>query len=249
MIRLRRIFISKWKVKAQVVRSVVDDSYSHFLYTGSLFEQNIDTLWLISLEQVHTYFAQKRRKTGLLIRLMSASLLHRRITYCFLLLLLPTYSQLMKSNHQFKLLKVWTDEATGAPWDCFECTKWHIFRDAATQDHDISKCLYYVLITKAGRSFPNQMALFWAKAAFWSGDKEAHETAREDWELPSRRKRWDMRHWRETATPTAVKICGRRFKMSQVTKAGASVRSRCQRSWAHLMLALISTKAQLLSSH
>ena len=36
------------------------------------------------------------------------------------------------------MLKVWTDEATAAQWDCFEGTVWHIFRDAATQDNNIT---------------------------------------------------------------------------------------------------------------
>ena len=71
-----------------------------------------------------------------------------------------------------------------------------------------------------------------------------------DWKLTTRRKRWDIsRDWRGTTKPTAVKMCGRRFKMSQATKVGASVRPRCQRSWTQFMLILISTKTELWSSH
>ena len=44
----------------------------------------------------------------------------------------------------------------------------------------------------------------------------------QDRELAARRQRGDIsRDWRVTSTPTALKICGSRFKMSQATKAGA----------------------------
>ncbi len=41
---------------------------------------------------------------------------------------LPTSSWLERSNHQKKTVKIWTDEATAALQDCFECTDWHKFQ-------------------------------------------------------------------------------------------------------------------------
>ena len=55
------------------------------------------------------------------------------------LLLLPTYSQLIKRvKPSVKTVKVWTDEGIAALQDCFECTDWHMFRDATTQENLIS---------------------------------------------------------------------------------------------------------------
>ena len=54
-------------------------------------------------------------------------------------LLLPTSIKLMKRvQPSVKAVNVWTGEATSALPDCFECTNWKMFRDAATQDNDIS---------------------------------------------------------------------------------------------------------------
>ena len=66
---------------------------------------------------------------------------------------------------------MWTDEATAALQDCFECTDWHMFRDATTQEKHInleeytlsvtsyiSKCGDDVVITNTIKSFPNQKA-------------------------------------------------------------------------------------------
>ena len=65
-------------------------------------------------------------------------------------------------------------------------------------------------------------------------------------------KRRDIsRHWRGTPTPTALKTCGRQFKISQATKTEtppSCVRPCCRMSWAHFIIALISsTKTQLSS--
>ena len=54
-------------------------------------------------------------------------------------LLLPTYSQLIKTvTLSGKAIKVWTDEASAALQDVFKCTDGQTFRDAATQDNDLN---------------------------------------------------------------------------------------------------------------
>ncbi|ONI45397.1 hypothetical protein AN641_04270 [Candidatus Epulonipiscioides gigas] len=96
---------------------------------------------------------------------------------------------------------MWTDVATAALQDCFECTDCQMFKDAATQENHIdpekytssvtttyiSKCADDVVKIRSVTSFPNERA--WMngevralcrakKAAFKSGDKEAYNTAR-----------------------------------------------------------------------
>ncbi len=61
------------------------------------------------------------------------------------------------------------DEATAALQDCFECTDWQMFKDAATQENHIdleeytssvtsyiSKCADDVVKIRTVKSFPNE---------------------------------------------------------------------------------------------
>ena len=115
-----------------------------------------------------------------------------------------------------------------------------------------------VVITKKIRSFPNQRAwMNWVMRArakrarpkknlpFGQMTRKHASPQEQDWKLESRRQRGVIsRDWRRTSTQTALKICGRRFKMLQATKAGvppSCVRPHCRMSWTHFMLTLISS--------
>ncbi len=140
------------------------------------------------------------------------------------LLLLPTYTQLIKSVKPSETtIKVWTDEATAALQDCFKCTDWQMFRDDATQENHnnfeeytyISKCVDDVAITKAAHLFSNQKA--WVngdfrslsrakKAAFRSGDKKAYNTVRARQKTGIKEAKQRHQERLETSTPTTPKI-------------------------------------------
>ena len=147
-----------------------------------------------------------------------------------------------------------TDEATAALHDCFECTDWQMFRDAASQDNNIlesytssmtsyiSKCANDVRKYKDSKIIPQQECIHeWRGGSSFKsqqrclsvGDKEAYNatTKTEGWHERNKEEIW-AETW-GTATPAAVKICGRWFKMSQATKAEVSpscVRPHCRMS-------------------
>ncbi len=138
---------------------------------------------------------------------------------------------------------MWTDEATAALQDCFECTDWQMFKDAATQGNHIdleeytssvtsfiSKCADDVVKIRTVKSFPNEKAwmngevraLSRAKrAAFKSNDKEAYSTSRASLRagIKEAKRRHQQRLERDLNTNNS-KTCGRRSKVLQATKAG-----------------------------
>ncbi len=76
-------------------------------------------------------------------------------------LLMPTYTQLIKRvKPSEKTVKVWTDEATAALQDCFECTDWHATKDNHINLEEytswltsyISKCVDVVITMANGSS-------------------------------------------------------------------------------------------------
>lgn len=66
-----------------------------------------------------------------------------------------------------------------------------------------------------------------------SDDEEAHSTARARLKAGMKEAKMINRDWRGTSTPTAIQICGRRFKMSKATKAGAGI--MCEATFPYLL--------------
>ncbi|KAI5624293.1 gastrula zinc finger protein XlCGF28.1-like [Silurus asotus] len=116
-------------------------------------------------------------------------------------MLIPAYRPLIKrSKPVLKQVKTWPEGATSALQDCFECTDWDMFREAATYGDSInleeytssvtcyiSKCVEDVTISKTITTRSNQKPWMTANvrallkqrdSAFRSGDKAALKTAR-----------------------------------------------------------------------
>ncbi|KAK3534564.1 hypothetical protein QTP86_016659, partial [Hemibagrus guttatus] len=102
-----------------------------------------------------------------------------------------------RSKPVLKLVKTWPERAISALQDCFECTDWDMFREAATNGDTtdleeymssvtsyISKCIDDVTISKSITTRSNQKPWMTAKvlkssdSAFRAGDKDALRTAR-----------------------------------------------------------------------
>ena len=115
--------------------------------------------------------------------------------------LIPAYRPLVRrSRPAKKQVKTWPAGAISALQDCFECTDWHMFREAATTDGFIdleeytasvtgyiSKCTDDVTVTKSITTRSNQKPWMTAEVrallrardiAFRAGDKEALSIAR-----------------------------------------------------------------------
>ncbi|KAK3517023.1 hypothetical protein QTP70_030436, partial [Hemibagrus guttatus] len=114
------------------------------------------------------------------------------------LLIIPAYRPLIRcSKPVLKLVKTWPEGAISALQDCFECTDWDMFREAATNTNTtdlkeytssmisyISKCIDDVTISKSITT-SNQKLWMTAKvhallksrdSAFRVGDKDALRT-------------------------------------------------------------------------
>ncbi len=111
-----------------------------FIVAGDFNQTDLRTVLLKFLQHVHTATRGNNTLdhvtwTSLAARKLSPALiLVNQTTFpCFPCLLTPSW--LKGSNHQ---KKVQTGEATAALQDCFECTNWHMFRDAATQENHIN---------------------------------------------------------------------------------------------------------------
>ncbi|KAK2878201.1 hypothetical protein Q8A73_012383 [Channa argus] len=116
-------------------------------------------------------------------------------------MLIPAYRPLVRRSKPFlKQVKTWPAGATSALQDCFECTDWDMFREAATNGDSInleeytstvtsyiSKCVDDVTISKTITTRSNRKPWINANvcallkqrdAAFRTGDKTALRTAR-----------------------------------------------------------------------
>ncbi|KAK3529960.1 hypothetical protein QTP86_009346 [Hemibagrus guttatus] len=85
-------------------------------------------------------------------------------------MLIPAYRPLIRrSKPVLKLVKTWPEGAISALLDCFECTDWDMFREAATKGDTtdleeytssvtsyISKCIDDVTISKSITTRSNQ---------------------------------------------------------------------------------------------
>ncbi|KAL0153052.1 hypothetical protein M9458_051651 [Cirrhinus mrigala] len=116
-------------------------------------------------------------------------------------MLIPAYRPLLKlAKPVKKQITVWPDDATSTLQDCFQCTDWNMFREAATYNNHtdlheytetvtayIKKCIDDVTVTKTITTRANQKPWMTAEVrgllktrddAFRSGDKAALKTAR-----------------------------------------------------------------------
>ncbi len=116
-------------------------------------------------------------------------------------MLIPAYRPLLKlAKPVQKLITIWPDDATSTLQDCFQCTDWNMFKEAATYNNHtdlheytetvtayIKKCIDDVTVTKTITTRANQKPWMTAEVrgllktrdeAFRSGDKAALKTAR-----------------------------------------------------------------------
>ncbi|KAI3352932.1 hypothetical protein L3Q82_019495 [Scortum barcoo] len=108
-------------------------------------------------------------------------------------LLWSSFSQTFPGLHTWAC---WTEDASSALQDCFECTDWEVFKEGIDLDGYTSSVLSYlkfctdaVLPTKTIKVFPNQKPwldstvkplLKACEAAYRSGDKLAYNIARKE---------------------------------------------------------------------
>ncbi len=116
-------------------------------------------------------------------------------------MLIPAYRPLLKlAKPVQKLITIWPNDATSTLQDCFQCTDWNMFKEAATYNNHtdlheytetvtayIKKCIDDVTVTKTITTRANQKPWMTAEVrgllktrdeAFRSGDKAALKTAR-----------------------------------------------------------------------
>ncbi len=116
-------------------------------------------------------------------------------------MLIPAYRPLLKlAKPVQKLITIWPNDATSTLQDCFQCTDWNMFKEAATYNNHtdlheytetvtayIKKCIDDVTVTKTITTGANQKPWMTAEVcgllktrdeAFRSGDKAALKTAR-----------------------------------------------------------------------
>ncbi len=116
-------------------------------------------------------------------------------------MLIPAYRPLLKlAKPVQKLITIWPENATSTLQDCFQCTDWNMFKEAATYNNHtdlqeytetvtayIKKCMDDVTVTKTVTTCANQKPWMTAEVrgllktrdeAFRSGDKAALKTAR-----------------------------------------------------------------------
>ncbi len=116
-------------------------------------------------------------------------------------MLIPAYRPLLKLTKPVqKLITIWPENATSTLQDCFQCTDWNMFKEAATYNNHtdlqeytetvtayIKKCMDNVTVTKTITTHANQKPWMTAEVrgllktrdeAFRSGDKSALKTAR-----------------------------------------------------------------------
>ncbi len=116
-------------------------------------------------------------------------------------MLIPAYRPLLKlAKPVQKLITIWPENATSTLQDCFQCTDWNMFKEAATYNNHtdlqeytetvtayIKKCMDDVTVTKTITTRTNQKPWMTAEVrgllktrdeAFRSGDKAALKTAR-----------------------------------------------------------------------
>ncbi|KAI4903393.1 hypothetical protein NFI96_004729 [Prochilodus magdalenae] len=119
------------------------------------------------------------------------------------IMLVPAYHPpLRRSRPTQKTITVWPSDADAVLQDCFGCTDWHVFREAAESEGEldledytsavlgyISKCVEDVTTTKTVTCYPNQKpwlngevrSLLKARdAAFRSGDSQELRRARRE---------------------------------------------------------------------
>ncbi len=114
---------------------------------------------------------------------------------------IPAYRPLLKLTKPVqKLITIWPENATSTLQDCFQCTDWNMFKEAATYNNHtdlqeytetvtayIKKCMDDVTVTKTITTHANQKPWMTAEVrgllktrdeTFRSGDKAALKTAR-----------------------------------------------------------------------
>ncbi len=128
-------------------------------------------------------------------------------------MLIPAYRPLLKlAKPVQKLITIWPENATSTLQDCFQCTDWNMFKEAATYNNHtdlqeytetvtayIKKCIDDVTVTKTITTRANQKPWMTAEVrgllktgdeAFRSGDKSDLKTARANLSCDIKNAKW-----------------------------------------------------------
>ncbi|KAI4893078.1 hypothetical protein NFI96_011541 [Prochilodus magdalenae] len=176
---------------------VVAGDFNHVNLTNILprFYQHIDipTRGNNTLDRVYTNIRDAYR---------AAPHPHLGLSDHISVMLVPADPPLRRSRPTQKTITVWPGDADAVLQDCFGCTDWHVFREAAESEGEldledytsavlgyISKCVEDVTTTKTVTCYPNQKpwlngevrSLLKARdAAFRSGDAQELRRARRE---------------------------------------------------------------------
>ncbi|KAI4889578.1 hypothetical protein NFI96_032524 [Prochilodus magdalenae] len=186
------------RVSAVIEQEVVAGDFNHVNLTNILprFCQHIDipTRGNNTLDRVYTNIRDAYR---------AVPHPHLGLSDHISVMLVPAYHPpLRRSRPTQKTITVWPSDADAVLQDCFGCTDWHVFREAAESEGEldledytsavlgyISKCVEDVTTTKTVTCYPNQKpwlngevrSLLKARdAAFRSGDAQELRRARRE---------------------------------------------------------------------
>ncbi len=157
-------------------------------------------------------------------------------------MLIPAYRPLLKlAKPVQKLITIWPNDATSTLQDCFQCTDWNMFKEAATYNNHtdlheytetvtayIKKCIDDVTVTKTITTRANQKPWMTAEVrgllktrdeAFRSGDKAALKTARANLSCGIKMQNGHMLKKSTITSQTAEThgACGKPFRPSLTT--------------------------------
>ncbi len=170
-----------------------------FIIAGDFNHANLKTV-LPKFYQ-HVKFATRRNNTLTLFthrkeRLQGCTPPPPQVLRHISVMLIPAYRPLLKlAKPVQKLITIWPENATSTLQDCFQCTDWNMFKEAATYNNHtdlqeytetvtayIKKCIDDVTVTKTITTRANQKPWMTAEVcgllktrdeAFRSGDKAA----------------------------------------------------------------------------
>ncbi len=157
-------------------------------------------------------------------------------------MLIPAYRPLLKlAKPVQKLITIWPENATSTLQDCFQCTDWNMFKEAATYNNHTDlqeytetvtayskKCIDDVTVTKTITTRANQKPWMTAEVrgllktrdeAFRSGDKAVLKTARANLSCCIKNAKWSYAQKSTITSQTAEthRACGKPFRPSLTT--------------------------------
>ncbi len=189
-------------------------------------------------------------------------------------MLIPAYRPLLKlAKPVQKLITIWPDDATSTLQDCFQCTDWNMFKEAATYNNHtdlheytetvtayIKKCIDDVTVTKTITTRANQKPWMTAEVrgllktrdeAFRSGDKAALKTARANLSCGIKNANGHMLKKSTITSQTAEThgACGKPFRPSLTTSPRHRPVMRTHPSPMHSTTSIHGLKCRMTHLH